>query len=579
MRKIDLFRTLLVYCSLVVINLKIISGTATCKEFSLINRGSFVSCTSWKMVHGSKLTMIFSTNTANGLILNGYSENYLGLLFFLTLRDGRPVINLIRGHPQRNSYNATISKCVSDTFNHILEIQIDHNIFTISIDDIQHSVQLDKPLPSTSVIAIHFGNVRLHSKREFRTAIGNSYRHFKMGSIIGCLMSINYTSSSSAIVPVILRMKDVTTSCKPFCGSFYRRYFCLSKKSHAFMNICTKRSSHEKIKNDQELLGYEFTKKEILRIRTKAIQFRSIAFQFKTTLQHTSLISIYSSGSNLNSIFQVHILNGRLALKMPNMKMLRIDHHGKMNDYQWHWVKILHHKNQTYLIIDSKWSVIEAASIFKGMLQEFQLGSTAITAFQGRIRNIVVNGRTLYPRNSVSDSRQKIFQFICWDKFDDIEAGGINHFMSHRSPIIPKCSASNYYIKAMSFPLRNGSTIPPSFPDFVKIKAPTRDKKEDIVQLGRQRKMEINETNDYNVTTFDPWIELDNNSTMIFHVTIALVSIGVAILIAIFVIPVILVIIYRNQGVYHTNRKTWLDDIEIKKPIYMKVAIGEEILV
>lgn len=240
----------LAYYLLILIQFNTTRCISICRDVTLMNRRSFISCTPWEMKHGSKFSLLFSTHQEDGLLMYGNNQNDFGLSFMINLQHGKIGIDLKR-HRNGSIYNATISKYVSDTLHHILAIHVDKDIFTLTIDDVYHTIHLDKVLPATSIIAISFGNVKLFRKSSFKNLRLRYNHHFKVKSMIGCLTAITYNSVSPAAEAIITRKRDITIGCRTIYASFYRRKLCLTTSNHKSMDVCARRLPDEKVKCDQ----------------------------------------------------------------------------------------------------------------------------------------------------------------------------------------------------------------------------------------------------------------------------------------------------------------------------------------
>ena len=238
------------YYLLIFIQFNTLSCTLICRDVALANRRSFVSCTPWEMKHGSQFSFLFSTHKEDGLLMYAYNQDDVGLSFMIILQGGRVGINL-RGYRHGPMYNTTVSKCVSDTLHHRLAIHVDKDIFTLTIDDIDHAIHLDKVLPATSIITINFGNVKFIHKSNYNRLQSRSNHHFKIKSMIGCLMAIKYTSISRYAEAVIIKKRDITTGCNAIYTSFYRKQLCLPVSYYESTDICARPFPYEKAKCDQ----------------------------------------------------------------------------------------------------------------------------------------------------------------------------------------------------------------------------------------------------------------------------------------------------------------------------------------
>lgn len=169
-------------------------------------------------------------------------------------------------------------------------------------------------------------------------------------------------------------------------------------------------------------------------------------------------------------------------------------------------------------------------------------------------------------------------QYVCWDYFGEDDTRGtdytlVKYFKDFARPKIPKCpSRAVRYFNIWPISQKNQSALLYPLSHLIKNRIANKN---DQITLNRQIKIESN-----NDSVFDPSVELDYYSDVMIYVTIGLASIGIVIIVVIFIIiPAILLIKYRNRGIYYTNNKTWLDHVKIDKPPYKKVAIGEEIFV
>lgn len=120
---------------------------------------------------------------------------------------------------------------------------------------------------------------------------------------------------------------------------------------------------------------------------------------------------IYSAQNGLNPFVAIAIRQGQIVVTLfNNAKALIIYDNCSVDDYQWHWVEILRSEGRMYVIIDSKLIGVQAITGFDNTtVHEFHLGSTATISFQGKIRNILINGHFVNLQSYMTNHGKQIF--------------------------------------------------------------------------------------------------------------------------------------------------------------------------